>query len=162
MKIYLYNPDSGAPVKNWWDGHNYWSLAVGEVAIFPEAAGRLLKTTYAFLVEVSIEEYEAKLTQLEKAEPKKIKVAPSGEIVPKEADELVADQVILDQEKAATKKVKEKVAKAKEAEPVDPEYWELSRGDLINECHRRAIEIKAPSKVTKESLINLLENDDQK
>ena len=39
MKIYLYNPDNGANIKKWYDGHNFWKLDVGEVAAFPDAVG---------------------------------------------------------------------------------------------------------------------------
>ena len=161
--IYLYNPDSGAPIKNWWDGHNYWNLAIGEVAGFPEATAGLLKKTYGFLVEVSVEEFEARLERLEKHVPLKVKVGDEGGLVPKSEDEIEEEKTKLEEEKKTIKKAKEKVMAAKEAEPATPDLWELSRGDLINECNRRNIEVKGLGKkgirVTKEQLINLLENE---
>ena len=62
------------------------------------------------------------------------------------------------------KEMKSKIEDAKEASEVHPEYWELSRGDLINETKRREIEVKGLNKkgsyISKEQLIQYLENDD--
>ena len=58
-----------------------------------------------------------------------------------------------------------KVKEAKDAEPAKPEYWELNRGALINEVNKRGIEIKGLNTkgvyISKEQLINYLENDDK-
>ena len=161
-KVYLYNPEDGAPIKNWWDGSDRWNLDVGEVKAFPERAAELLTDVYAFLQKVSLEEYEEKIAKLENEETPKIKVGAEGGFVPKSSQELDQDEASKEKKKAKLKKEKDKVVAAKDAEPENPNLWELSRGDLINECTRKGIEIKGLGKkgvrVTKEQIINLLEN----
>ena len=165
MKTHIYNPANGAPIKNWWDGTSRWNLGVDEVAGFPQDVGKRLLETYQFLVEVSVDEFESRLAKLEKEEPTKIKVNPEGQLVPKSEEEVEAEREVIEKKKESVKAAKEKVKKAKDAEPATPNYWELPRGDLIAECDRRNIEVKGLGKkgvyVTKEQLINLLENDDR-
>ena len=162
-KVYLANPDNGAPIKNWWDGSNRWSLGVGEVKAFPVEAARHLLAVFGFLQEVSVEEFETRIAALDRVEVPKIKVSPEGGLVPKPEVEVQAEVEVLETKKATLKKEKKKVEAAEDAEPEKPDYWELSRGDLINECQKRGIEIKGLGKkgvsVTKEFIINLLEND---
>lgn len=165
-KIYLYNPERGSPIKNWYDGTSYWKLAVGDTAAFPQEVGRRLKQTYGFLQELSAEEFEVQLAKLAKAEPARIKVSPEGQLVPKSEEELAEEKKQFEVKKEEIKSLKEKMAKAPEAKPDEPAYWELSRGALINELDKRGVEIKGLNKkgvyVTKEQLISLLENDDNK
>ena len=165
MKIYLYNPDSGAPIKNWWDGHNFWSLDVGEVKAFSEGAGQALRHTYGFLQEVSPEEFELKLAKLEREEPSEIKVGPTG-LEQKKPDEIEEEKKEIEKKKTEAKKLKSKLDKAKDAEPEQPHYYERPRGSLLAEVKKRGIEAKVledkKSYVTKDTLIQLLENDDKK
>lgn len=164
MKIYLYNPENGAPIKNWWDGHNFWTLDVDEVVAFPEAAGNMLKSTYGFLQEVSPEEFELKLAKLERTEPTKIKVGPEG-LTEKLPEEIEEEKKVLDKEKSKAKKLKAKLDKAKDAEPQSPDYWERPRGSLMAEVLKRGIQAKVledkKNYVSKETLIQLLENNDK-
>lgn len=163
-KIYLYNPESGAPIKNWYDGSNFWKLAVGECAAFPVDVAARLRATYGFLQELSSEEFEIRLGKLEKEEPAKIKVSPEGTLEPKSNEEIAGEKEVIEAKKKEIKTLKEKVTKAKDAEPAKGEYWELPRGALINELKKREIEVKGLGKkgitVSKEQLINLLESDD--
>ena len=164
-KTYLYNPDSGAPIKNWWNGHNFWSLGVDEVAAFPEDVGSALKHTYGFLQEVSPEEFELKLAKLEREEPSKLKVGPAG-LEEKHPEEVEEEKKVIEKKKVEAKKLKVKLDKAKDAEPSKPEYWERPRGSLLAEVSNRGIQAKVlddkKSYVSKETLIQLLENDDKK
>lgn len=163
-KVYLYNPENGAPIKNWWDGHNFWTLGVDEVAAFPEDAGNRLKMTYGFLQEVSPEDFELKLAKLNRAEPSNIKVGPNG-LTEKSAEEIEEEKKAIEKEKAVAKKLKVKLDKAKDAEPEKPEYWERPRGSLMAEVKNRGIEAKVledkKNYVSKETLIQLLENNDK-
>lgn len=165
-KTYLHNPESGAPIKNWYDGTNFWSLGIGEVAAFPERAAHMLKETYGFLQVLSLDEFEAQLAKLDKEEVATVKPNADGQIVPKSDDELSVDKEVLVKKKKEAKILKAKIEKAKDAEPVKPEYWEMSRGALINEINRREIEVqglgKKGSYISKESLINYLESNDNK
>ena len=165
-KQYLYNPESGAPIKNWYDGHNFWNLAVGEVAAFPEKSAQMLQEVYGFLQTISLDEFEAKLVKLDKEEVPTVRPNADGQIVPKDEDELKVDKEVLANKKKEAKALKAKVEKAKDAEPATPNYWELPRGALINEINKRGIEVqglnKKGSHISKESLINYLENDDNK
>lgn len=165
MKKYLYNPKSGSSIKNWYDGTNYWNLEVDEVAAFPEGTGEKLQRTYGFLQELSPEEFEVQLAKLEKVEPVKIKVDADGSLQPKSEEEMEEDKKSLEVKKEKVKALKKKVKEAKDAEPAKPKYWELSRGALINEINKREIEVKGLNKkgvnVTKEQLINYLENYDK-
>lgn len=165
MKIYLYNPENGAPIKNWYDGTNYWKLGIGEVAVFPEAVGYKLKQTYGFLRELNLEEFEAQLAKLEKSEPAKIKVDSDGTLQPKTEEEMVVEKKEVEIKKEAVKSLKKKAKEAKDAEPSYPDYWELNRGSLVNEINKRGIEVKGLNTkgvyVTKEQLISYLENDDK-
>ena len=163
-KIYLHNPDNGAKIKNWYDGSNFWSLDVGEVAAFPKGAGEDLARTYGFLRKISLEDFEAELTKLDKTEPTKIKVASDGSLQPKSKEEIDAEKEVLETKKEEVKKLSKKIKEAKDAEPAKPHYYELPRGALINECNKRGIEVKGLNTkgvhVTKDQLINYLENDD--
>ena len=165
MKIYLHNPDSGAPIKNWWDGHNFWSLDVGEVKAFSEGAGSGLKRTYGFLQEVSPEEFELKLAKLEREEPSKLKVGPEG-LTEKHPEEIEEEKKVIEKKKVEAKKLKAKLDKAKDAEPEQPHYYERPRGSLLAEVKKRGIEAKVledkKNYVSKDTLIQLLENDDKK
>ena len=140
-------------------------MKVGEVRAFPVDAGTRLKEVYGFLQEISLEEYESKITALEKEEVPKIKVDSEGKLVPKSSDELKADEGTRKEKISKLEKEKDLAENAEDAEPEKPGYWELSRGDLINECNKRSIDVKGLGKkgvyVSKEQLINLLENDDQ-
>ena len=162
MKVYLLNPESGAPIKNWWDGNDRWSLDVGEVKAFPEGAAEKLRNVYAFLQVVSLEEYEARLAKLESQSVAKIKVSDEGQLVPKTDEEIEAEKALIAGKKEKIVKEKKMVASAEDAKPDKPNFWELSRGDLINECNKLGIDVKGLGKkgvkVTKEALINLLEN----
>ena len=164
MKKYLYNPEDGSVIKNWWDGNSHWSLDVGECAMFPERVGLALKETYGFLQEIDPEEFELRLNKLEKEEVPKVKPNADGQLVPKDEEEVEEDEKVLETKKETAKKVKEKVDKAKDAEPQSPGYWELTRGALIAECNKREIDIKGLHNkgvyISKEQLINLLESDD--
>ena len=163
-KIYLYNPESGASIKNWWDGHNFWTLGVDEVAVFPEATGNMLKLTYGFLQEVSPEDFELKLAKLEREEPAKIKAGPEG-LTEKLPEEIEEEKKVLNKKKTEAKKLKVKLDKAKNAEPEKPEYWERPRGSLMAEVLKRSIQAKVledkKNFVSKETLIQLLENNDK-
>src|SRR3990167_9302964 len=108
MKIYLYNPESGAPIKNWSDGSNFWKLGIGEVAGFPEATAKMLKATYGFLQEVSQEDFEAQLAKFEKEEPTKIKVDSDGALVPKTDEDIEGEKEAIEIKKKMIKKTKEK------------------------------------------------------
>ena len=164
MKTYIYNPESGAPVKNWFDGHSYWSLEVGEVAAFPERSAEMLKDTYGFLQVISLEEFEARLAKLDKEEVSTVRPNADGQIVPKSEAELEADKKALEAKKKEAKALKSKVEKAKDAEPAQPAYWEMPRGALIAEVAKREIDVKGLGKkgsyISKEQLINYLESDD--
>ena len=163
MKIYLYNPSSGAPIKNWYDGSSRWSLEVDEVKAFPSAVADKLCEIYGFLQRVSEQESEQKLAELEAKEPAVVKVAPTGELVPKTEAELVVEKKEIEEKKSVIKKLAAKVKKAPEAEPSNPPYIEWSRGELISEAHKRKVEIKGigSSRVSKEQIIALLENADK-
>ena len=111
---------------------------------------------------VSPEEFDSYLAKLDKKEVSKVVVDDKGqaqakpvEVVEKEEKELVED-------KKVAKELKEKVKKAKDAEPDDLEYWEMSRGALLNELDKRGLEVKTAKGVyvSKEQLISLLENND--
>jgi len=162
MKQYVYNPSSGSPVKNWYDGSSRWSLDKDEVKAFPPNVAEKLVEIYGFLQLVSEEEAESKLAQLENSAPSRVKVAPTGELVPKSEDEIKADEDIVKVKKESVKKLVKKVKAAKDAEPENPPYDEWSRGELIAEAHKRKVEIKGLGKnpVSKEQIIMLLENDD--
>lgn len=164
MKVFLYNPDNGSPIKNWYDGNNFWSLPVGECAAFPERAGAMLKATYGFLQNLNPEEFELRLGQLEKEEVDKVKVGPEGGLIPKVEDEMALDKKVLEKKKVKARKTKKALDKAKDAEPEMPNYYKLSRGALIVELQKRKVEIRGLNTkgvwVNKDSLINLLENDD--
>lgn len=164
MKQYLYNPDSGAPIKNWYDGHNFWNLAVGEVAAFNERTAQMLKETYGFLQVISLDEFEARIAKLDKEEVPTVRPNADGQIVPKSEEELNADKEALEAKKKEAKKLKAKVKEAKDAEPATPAYWEMSRGALIVEVSKREIDVKGLGKkgsyISKEQLINYLESDD--
>lgn len=164
MKIYLQNPDNGAPIKKFYDGQNYWKLDVGEVAAFPEGVAFMLKRTYGFLREVSLEEFELQLDKLEKTQVAKVKVDSSGQLVPKKEEEVKEEEEKLEVQKKEIKKNKEKVVKAKEAQPDKLSYEEMPRGALIAEINKRNIKIQGfgRGRVSKEHLIQLLENDDNK
>lgn len=161
MKVFLLNPTNGAPVKNWYDGSNRWSLDVGEVKAFPPAVADKLTEIFGFLQKLSEGEAEAKLAQVEQEEPSQVKVGPLGNLVPKTPLEIAQDEEVLKEKKVAVKKMVEKVKKAKDAEPENPPFEEWSRGELIAEAHKRKIEIKGlgKGKVTKEQIISLLENE---
>lgn len=161
-KKYLYNPKNGSPIKNWYDGTNYWNLEVGEVVAFPKDSGERLLKVYGFLQELSPEEFEIQLAKLEKAEPVKVKVAFDGSLQPKSEEELESDKKELNAKKEQVRELKKKVKGAKDAEPAKPAYWELSRGSLLNEINKRGIELKTAKGVyiTKDQLINYLENYD--
>ena len=164
MKKYLFNPDNGAPIKNWFDGTNFWNLNVGEVLAFSEQAANGLLKTYGFLQELSSEEFEVQLAKLD-TEPAKIKVDSDGSLQPKTEEEVKIEKEVLEVKKEKVKKLKKKVKEAKDAEPAKPEYWELPRGALINEVNKRGIEIKGLQTkgvhISKEQLISYLENDDK-
>ena len=163
-KTYLFNPLSGSKIKNWSDGSNFWALDVGEIAGFSEKTAEMLRSTYGFLQVVSQDEYEAQLAKLESTEIPKIRVGSDGSLQPKSSSEIAGEKATLEEEKKALKAGKEKLDKAKDAEPDVMDYWEMNRGSLINELKKREIEIKGLGKkgvtVSKEQLINLLENDD--
>lgn len=163
MKRYLLNSEKGAPIKNWYDGSNHWSLDVGEVKAFPEAAADLLVNVYAFLQEVSVEEYEAQLAKLDKVVPMKVKVGDEGGFVPKNENEIKEEKEELEVKKTNVKKAKKKVEEAKDAEPEKPSLWEMTRGALIALAGKKNVEIKGLGKkgvkVTKEQIINLLEDE---
>jgi hypothetical protein len=163
MKIYLENPSNGAPIKNWYDGHNYWSLEVGEVMAFPESVGQALRHTYGFLREVSLEEFELQLSKLESIQIPKVKVNESGQLVPKDEEEVAKEKEELEVKKEEVKKAKGKVSKANDAKPSKPSYQDLPRGALIAECNKRGVEIKGFGRgvVSKQRIIELLENDDK-
>ena len=165
MKKYLYNPNNGAPIKNWFDGSSHWNLDVGEVLAFPKDAGERLLRTYGFLQELSPEEFEVQLAKLEKTEPAKIKVDSDCSLKPKSEEEVEAEKESLEAKKEEVKKLKKKVKEAKDAEPAKPHYYELPRGALINEINKRGIEVPGLGKksvnVTKDQLINYLENNDK-
>ena len=161
-KIYLYNPDNGASIKKWYDGTNFWKLGVGEIAAFPEKAGQLLKHTYAFLQEVSPEDFDTYLAKLEKQEVAKVVVDANGQAQAKPVEVVEAEEVALKEKVKVAKKIKTKLKDAKDAEPDKLGYWEMSRGALLNEIDKRDIEVKVAKGVYvgKEQLISLLENDD--
>ena len=165
MKVYLYNPESGAPIKNWNDGTNRWSLAVGETKAFPLEAGNGLKETYGFLQVVSEQEFDNALDALDKKKLAKIKVDEDGSLVPKEEEELKEEQERTETKKKNLRSLKAKIKDAEDAEPEKPTYWELPRGDLINEVRKRELDVKGLNKkgsfVSKEQLIAYLEQDDQ-
>lgn len=166
MKKYLYNPENGSKIKGFYDGSNHWSLEVGECKAFPEAIGERLKRTYGFLREVSFEEAELMLAKLEKEEPTKIKVDSDGKFVPKTEEDLAEDKKVLESKKEEVKKVKKLAKEAEEAKPDSLDYWEMSRGALLVEANKRGVEVRGIGKkkvyVSKEQIINLLENDDAK
>lgn len=162
MKIYLYNPSNGAPIKNWHDGSSRWSLDVDEVKAFPEHVATKLAEIFGFLQRLNEGEAEAKLAQLEQETPSQVKVGPLGNLIPKEEIEIAKDEEEIKEKKTKAKKIVEKVKKAKDAEPENPPYEDWSRGELIAEAHKRKIEIKGlgKGKITKEQIISLLENAD--
>ena len=162
MKIYLYNPDNGANIKKWYDGHNFWKLDVGEVAAFPDAVGERLKDTYAFLQEVNPEDYDVYLAKLEKQEVSKVVVDNVGQAHAKPAEVVDAEEKALKAKVEVAKKIKDKVKKAKDAEPDKLDYWEMPRRALLNEIDKRGLEVKTAKGVyvSKEQLISLLENND--
>ena len=162
MKQYLYNPENGAPIKKFYDGHNFWKLDVGEVAAFPEAVGERLKHTYAFLQEVNPEDYDNYLAKLEKQEVSKVVVDDVGQAHAKPFEVVEAEEKVLKVKVETAKKIKDKVKKAKDAEPDKLNYWEMPRGALLNELDKREVEVKSAKGVyiSKEQLISLLENND--
>jgi len=159
--IYLYNPKNGAPIKNWNDGQNRWTLDVDEVKAFPEKAAELLSGVYGFLRKLTEDEAE---TMLEIAQSKKVEQnkVVEGIIVSKTNEEIAVEEEVIKKAEKEAKEIVAKIKKAPEAEPSKPKYEELNRGDLISECHKRKIEIKGlgRSYVSKEHIIQLLENDD--
>ena len=161
-KKYLYNPSSGAPIKKWYDGTNFWKLDVGEIAAFPEKSAELLKYTYGFLQEVSPDDFDSYLAKLEKEEVSKVVVDANGQAQAKPVEAVEAEEKVLEKKKKVAKEVKAKLAKAKDAEPDKLNYWEMPRGALLNELDKRGVEVKTAKGVyvTKEHLITLLENDD--
>ena len=161
MKVFLFNPSNGAPIKNWYDGSNRWSLDVDEVKSFPSATADKLVEIYGFLQRLSEGEAETKLAKVEDEKPAQVKVGPLGNLVPKAPEELAQDEEETKEKKVKAKKLVEKVKKAKDAEPENPPYEEWSRGELITEAHKLKIEIKGlgKSKITKEQLVNLLNNE---
>src|SRR3990167_8101156 len=161
-KKYLYNPSSGAPVKKWFDGTNFWKLDVGEIAAFPEKAGELLAHTYGFLQEVSPDDFDSYLAKLEKEEVSKVVIDTNGQAQAKPVEVVEFEEKKLEEKKKVAKEVKVKLGKAKDAEPDKLGYWEMPRGALLNELDKREIEVKTAKGVyvSKEQLISLLENDD--
>lgn len=159
---YLYNPESGAPIKKWYDGTNFWKLDVGEVAAFPEKVGDRLVHTYGFLQEVNPEDYDAYLAKLEKSEVAKVVVDDKGMAHAKPSEIVDAEEKALKVKIETAKKIKDKVKKAKDAEPDKLNYWEMPRGALLNEIDKRGLEVKTAKGVyvSKEQLISLLENND--
>ena len=161
MKIFLFNPTNGAPVKNWYDGSNRWSLDIGEVKSFPPAVADKLAETFGFLQRLSEGDAEAKLAQAEQEEPSQVKVGPLGNLIPKTPTEIAQDEEVVKEKKVSAKKIIEKIKKAKDAEPENPPFEEWSRGELIAEAHKRKIEIKGlgKGKVSTEHIISLLKNE---
>ena len=161
MKIFLFNPTNGAPVKNWYDGSNRWSLDIGEVKSFPPAVADKLAETFGFLQRLSEGDAEAKLAQAEQEEPSQVKVGPLGNLIPKTPTEIAQDEEAVKEKKVSAKKIIEKIKKAKDAEPENPPFEEWSRGELIAEAHKRKIEIKGlgKGKVSTEHIISLLKNE---
>lgn len=166
MKVFLHNPTNGAPIKNWYDGSERWSLDVGEVKAFPTKAAEALSAVFGFLRVVSEEEYELMLARLEEKEknPPKVKVDASGDLVPKADAEVAAEVEKTKKEIDTVKKVLAKVKKAPDAKGENPPYSEWSRGEVFAEVGKRGLEIKGlgKSRISKEQLINILENDDNK
>ena len=161
-KKYLYNPENGANIKKWYDGHSFWKLNVGEVVAFPEAVGERLQDTYAFLQEVNPEDYDAYLAKLDKLEVSKVVVDDVGQAHAKPAEVVEAEEKALKEKVKVAKEIKDKVKKAKDAEPDKLNYWEMPRGALLNEIDKRGLEVKTAKGVyvSKEQLISLLENND--
>lgn len=161
-KIYIYNPPTGSPIKNWYDGSSRWSLDVDEAKSFPESVANNLASTYGFLEVINESEVDSLVARLEEKKVSKLKATPDGEIVPKEEEEVAKEEVELEEKKKTTKKLVARVKKAEVAKPEKPGYDELSRGDLISECHKRKVEIKGLGKsyISKKQIIMLLENDD--
>ena len=161
-KKYLYNPTNGAPIKKFFDGHNFWKLDVGEIAAFPEKTGELLKYTYGFLQEVSPDDFDSYLAKLEKEEVSKVVVDTNGQAQAKPVEVVEFEEKKLEEKKKVAKEVKGKLAKAKDAEPDKLNYWEMPRGALLNEIDKRELEVKTAKGVyvSKEQLISLLENND--
>src|SRR3990167_11315562 len=161
MKIFLFNPTNGAPVKNWYDGSNRWSLDIGEVKSFPPAVADKPAETFGFLQRLSEGDAEAKSAQAEQEEPSQVKVGPLGNLIPKTPTEIAQDEEVVKEKKVSAKKIIEKIKKAKDAEPENPPFEEWSRGELIAEAHKRKIEIKGlgKGKVSTEHIISLLKNE---
>lgn len=162
MDKFLYNPTK-AEIKNWFDGVNRWSLGPDEVKAFPEEVAHKLVSVYQFLVMLTEAEVDARLAALEAEKVVDVKVE-GDKIVPKSEDEVKADKEKLETKKKVAKTLKTKVSKASKAEPDKVDYHSLSRGDLIALAHSRGVEIKGLGNVsiTKEQVIQLLENDDNK
>jgi len=160
MKKYLYNPKSGAPIKNWYDGSNRWSLGVDEVKAFPLDVAEKLAGVYGFLQVLDEDTAERRLEAI--PEPAVVEVAPTGELVPKSEEKLEVEKKIVEVKKEEVKELIKKVKKATEAKPSNPAYEDWSRGELISECHKRNIEIKGLGKsvISSKRIISLLENDD--
>jgi hypothetical protein len=162
MKLFLYNPENGSSIKKWYDGSSFWKLEVGEMAAFPVAVGERLKETYGFLQVVSPEDFDSYLAKLDKKEVSKVVVDSQGQAQAKPVEVVEKEEKALLEEKKLAKEMKEKVKKVKDAEPDDLEYWEMSRGSLLNEIDKRGLEVKTAKGVyvSKEQLISLLENND--
>jgi hypothetical protein len=163
-KIYLYNPPDGAPIKNAYDGSERWSLDVGEAKAFPEKAGNYLKNTFEFLQEQAPDDAVAEVKRLEAQVVSEVKAKEDGTgLEPKSPEEKAKDEEKLEEKKEVAKKKAEKIKAAPEAEPENPSYHELKRGELITLCAEREIELKGYGKrnIKKEELIQLLENDDK-
>lgn len=158
MKKYLFNPPHGAPIKNWYDGSERWTLEVDEVKGFPLSVADKMKEIFGFLQEVSEEVLEAYLSKLQVS---KVKVEGT-EIVPKTEDEIAKEEAEVEVKKEEVKKIKAKVKKAKDAKPEEVNYETWSRGEVFAEVVKRKIEIKGLGKnrISKENLISMLKNDD--
>ena len=135
---------------------------MNEVKAFSPAVADKLVEIFGFLQKVSEQESEQLLAKLD-VEPVAVKVAPTGELVPKTEEELAGEKAEIEEKKTAVKKLTAKIKKAPEAEPENPPYKEWSRGELISEAHKRKVEIKGFGKgyVSKEQIIQLLENNDK-
>ena len=159
MKVYLYNPKNGAPIKNWFDGSNRWSLDIDEVKAFPPSVADSLSGVFGFLQRLDENTAER---MLEIPEPTVVEVAPTGELVPKSEEKLEKEKEVIKVKKAEAKELISKIKKAPEAKPSNPGYEDWSRGELISECHKRNIEIKGLGKsvISAKRIIALLENDD--
>ena len=165
-KVFLYNPQNGSPIKNWYDGSERWSLEIDEVKGFPTQTANALRGVFGFLQEVSEQDSEALLLRLEEKEknPTTVRLDGSGDFVPKPESEIKAELEEIKKKKEVVKKVLAKVKKAPEAKPENPSYDEMNRGEVFAECVKRGIEIKGlgKSRVSKEQLVALLINDDNK